>query len=76
MLSKVFSLDKLSCPVAVTKWEMLAATNNARWKWAAVEKSERELRSLWKFHVVVVQNNGKEMYKKSVLHVQSCFFAN
>ena len=26
--------------------------------------------------VVVVQNNGKEMYKKSVLHVQSCFFAN
>ena len=27
----------------------------------------------WKFHVVVVQNNGKEMYKKSVLHVQSCF---
>ena len=23
-----------------------------------------------------VQNNGKEMYKKSVLHVQSCFFAN
>ena len=29
-----------------------------------------------KFHVVVVQNNGKEMYKKSVLHMQSCFFAN
>ena len=29
-----------------------------------------------KFHVVVVQNNGKEMYKKSVLHVQSCFYAN
>ena len=25
---------------------------------------------------VVVQNNGKEMYKKSVLQVQSCFFAN
>ena len=24
-------------------------------------------------HVVVVQNNGKEMYNKSV---QSCFFAN
>ena len=21
-------------------------------------------------------NNGKEMYKNSVLHVQSCFFAN
>ena len=24
----------------------------------------------------VVQNNGKEMYKKSVLHVQSTFFTN
>ena len=47
------------------------------WKWAAVKKSEREhVRSFWKFHVVVMQNNGKEMYKKSVLHVQSCFFAN
>ena len=27
-------------------------------------------------HIVVVKNNGKEMYKKSVLRVQSCFFAN
>ena len=47
-------------------------------------KSEREhvrhflpknvqLRSFWKFNVVVVRNNGKELYKKSVLHVQSCF---
>ena len=26
------------------------------------------------FHVMVVQNNGKEIYKKTVLHVQSCFF--
>ena len=34
------------------------------------------LRSFWKFLVVVVQNNGKEMYKKIGLHVQSCFFAN
>ena len=24
---------------------------------------------IWKFHVVVVQNNGKETYKKSVLQV-------
>ena len=24
-----------------------------------------QLRSLWKFHVVVVRNNGKEMYKKT-----------
>ena len=29
-----------------------------------------------KIHVTVVQNNGKEMYWKGVLHVQSCFFAN
>ena len=34
-----------------------------------------KLGCFWKFHVVVVQNNGKEMYKKGVLHVQSCFFA-
>ena len=27
---------------AVTIWEMLAATNNAGWKWAVVEESERE----------------------------------
>ena len=47
------------------------------------KKSEREhvrhflhKKSFWKFHVAVVQNNGKEMYKKSVLHVQGCFFAN
>ena len=54
--------------------------NERQWK-----KSEREhvrhflkkrVRSFWKFHVVVVQNNGKEMYKKSVQHVQSSFFAN
>ena len=48
-----------------------------------MEKSEREhvqdssiKHVTKKFNVVVVQNNGKEMYKKSVLHVQSCFFAN
>ena len=29
-----------------------------------------------KFHAEVVQNNGKEMYKKNVLQVQSCLFAN
>ena len=31
----------------------------------------------WKFLEVsccIVQNNDKEMYQKSVLHVQSCFF--
>ena len=29
--------------------------------------------SFWQFHVVVVQNNDNEMYKKSVLHEQNCF---
>ena len=40
--------------------------------------TEKEVptKSFWKFHVVVVKNNGKEMYKKSVLPVQSCFSAN
>ena len=40
------------------------------------DSSSIKLRHFWKFHVVVVQNNDKEMYKKSVLHVQSCLFAN
>ena len=39
-------------------------------------KNKRRLGSFWMFPVTVVQNNGKEMYKKSVLHVQSCSFAN
>ena len=29
-----------------------------------------------KFTKKVMQNNGKEMYKQSVLHVQSFFLAN
>ena len=41
-----------------------------------ISSIKRVTRSFWKFHVAVVQNNGKEMYKKSVLHVQSFFFAN
>ena len=35
--------------------------------------TKREFRHL---HVVVSGNEGKEMYKKSVMHVQSCCFAN
>ena len=38
-----------------------------------ISSIKRELRSFWTFHVAVLQNRGKEMYKKSVLHVQSCF---
>ena len=38
--------------------------------------SKKRARSFWKIYVVVVQKNGKEMYKKSELHVKSCSFAN
>ena len=66
---------------AVRKWEMLAAT---KVKMSVSEKKVNQntydisssKRVTRKFHVVAVQNNGKEMYQKSVLHVQSCFFAN
>ena len=63
---------------AVTKWEILAATN-ARWKWAGVKKVnkkrydissvKRVTKKFLEVSLVVVQNNGKEMCKKSVLHV-------
>ena len=69
----------------VTKWEMLAATK-ASWKYAAVKKKVNEntydilpIKRVTKKFLEVSRecsraNNGKEMYKKSVLHVQSCFF--
>ena len=41
-----------------------------------ISSIKRVTKNFWKFYVVVVPNNGKEMYKKRVLHVQSCFFAN
>ena len=41
-----------------------------------ISSIKRVTRKFLEFHVLVVQNNGKKMYKKSVLHVQSCFFAN
>ena len=44
---------------------------NASSHQGANELAAKELGSFWKIQVVVVQNNGKEMYKKSVLHVQS-----
>ena len=33
-------------------------------QWKKVNEKNVLLRSFWKFHFVVVQNNGKEMYKK------------
>ena len=60
---------------AVRKWEMLAASKERQW--AAVKKTESDQEQqkviqqfllkkcvTRKFHVLVVQTNGKEMYKK------------
>ena len=61
---------------------MLAATiageNERLWKkvnWNTYDNSsiKRVTKKFLEVRVVVVQNNGKEMYQKSVLHVQSCF---
>ena len=41
-----------------------------------ISSKKRVTKKFLKFHFVVVQNNRKEMHKKSVLHMQSCFFAN
>ena len=62
---------------AVTKWEILAATNQIQGEkereWKKVKKNTYDIfpikivtkiRSFWTFHVVVVQKNCKEMYKK------------
>ena len=72
---------------AVRKWEMLAATKvkmSGSEKKKKVNENTYDISSIktcnyqvsGRFYIVVVQNNGKEMYKKSVLHLQSCFFAN
>ena len=58
---------------------MLAATNvkmsGSKKNTYDISFIKRVTRKFLEFHVVVVQNKGKEMYKKSVPHVQSCFFA-
>ena len=44
-----------------------------------VNENTYDISSIKKFlevDVVVVQTYSKEMYKKRVLHVQSCFFTN
>ena len=39
-------------------------------------ENERKSKKISSIKRVVVQNNSKQMYKKSVRHVQSCFFAD
>ena len=63
----------------------------AGWKWAVVKKNtsyhEDKQQNFWwartaipplvvQNGIAVVQNNGKQLYKKGGLHVQICFFAN
>ena len=45
---------------------------------ALLFQSSKSFKFVWSFHVVVVQSCGdsKEMYRKSVMHVQRCCFAN
>ena len=129
VLSKVLSLDKLSCPqiwnieqekvggrpaklkgdrdlereiknrrrhffwleeqhesfvAAVTKWEMLAATN-ARWKWTAVTKRERECYNIViftpcvEFHLHVLLDSlyiQFRLYLRAHLIEIKCLFSN
>ena len=65
------------CSGGEAKWEKLGATN-VRWKWAAI-KNTYDISSIKRTTIKEVsgclgQNDGKEMYKISELHVQSCFF--
>ena len=48
---------------------------NVTWKWIRATSDFIELRKWNYFHVVVVQRRLRNV-QKSVMHVQSCFFAN
>ena len=41
-----------------------------------ISSIERVTRSFWKFHLVVVRNNGKEMYKKRCAASAKLLFGN
>ena len=65
----------------VRKWKMLRATKvKVSGSEKKVNKNTYVISSMkcvtGKFLIVVVQNNGKVTFKKSVLRVQHCFFAN
>ena len=46
------------------------------WQWKKSERKKRVTKKFLEVSRCSRENNGKEMYKKSVLHVQSCFFAH
>ena len=58
------------------KVKMSGSEKQWRWTHMTFPSKNMKLRSFWKFHIVVMQNNAKEMYKKNLPHVQNCFFAN
>ena len=60
--------------LSATKVKKSGSGKNVNINTCGKSSIKRVTRNFWKFHVVVVPNNGKKMYKKSVLHVQSCFF--
>ena len=50
--------------------------NERQWKRKQTNKqtmNKNTLGSFWKFHVVVVQNNVTEMYKKCAAHAELLF---
>ena len=65
------------------KGEILAATKVKMSEWKKVDNNRYDISSIKRVTRKFLEvsrcgraNNGKEMYKNSVLHVQSCFFAN
>ena len=69
--------------IAQCQWPPMQGENKRQWKkserehiWHFLHKTCKWLRSFWKFHVVVVQNKGKEVYKKVCCMCIVAFFAN
>ena len=61
--------------LAPIKVKISGVENKSQEEHTTFARRKGKLGWFWKFHVVVEQNNDKEMYRKGVLHVQSCFFA-
>ena len=57
--------------LVATKVKMSGSKKNASSKSYNISSMKRVTR---KFHIVVVQNNGQEMYKKVCYTCKSCFF--
>ena len=51
--------------LAVNKVKMSGSEKKVNRNTCNISSVKRVTGKFWKFHVVVVQNNGKEMYKKA-----------